>query len=128
MKTAYYLILEIIILFGKHKVLMTERTNPTFVNITYSWHIHILSTKPIPGICFAHNHCAGHLIWININYSWHTIYQQNLFLELRSQLLCWLLHKVRHNLFLAYNITAKTQSDRDIQKSICYGLITNSFL
>ena len=32
----------------------------------YLFLAYILSTKPIPGMCFAHNHCAGHLILFNI--------------------------------------------------------------
>ena len=89
-----HLISEIMFLFGKHKVLLIDRTNQSLVNITYSWHTfgqhnlffgqhnlflaYILSTKPIHGICFVHNHCASHIIWFNINktYCWHTFWSQ----------------------------------------------------
>ena len=66
--------LEIILLFGKH-----QENKSTFGqhNLFLGY---ILSAKPIPGLCFVHNHCADHLIWLNITYSWHTFCQQNIFL------------------------------------------------
>ena len=60
----------------------TDRQN----KLTFGQHnlllAYVLSTKPIPGICFANDHCAGDLIWFN-TYSWHRFCQQNLFLCIR---------------------------------------------